>query len=146
MRKALTAVAVLLAMGALMALTPVSTEFQMLRLLNGEEVRWVMTDGGRSGMYGTGLTCMPLAELPAAANGVVELVTNSPINLCERSTSLRDGRVWDGGCNTIAGDINFGLPVQPYIPKFIVLRSGTTHLCQATDGGTTVQTAAFAME
>lgn len=120
---------------AFMAARP-GNEYLLLLNLNGEEVRWVMADGGVSGMYGSGQQCMPVAQLPAACNSTIEVVPTAPINLCERSTSVGQG--WDGGCNTIVGDMNFGIPLQPYVSKFIVLRSQTTHLCQAGDAGSVV--------
>lgn len=140
MKKTLVISAV--AVAALMAARP-GSEYSMLTLLNGEEVRWTMADGGQSGMFGTGQQCMPVASLPAAANSTVEVVPTVPINLCERSTSAFPP--WDGGCNTIAGDINFGVPLQPYVSKWILLRSSTTHLCQVTDAGTAV-TPVFSMQ
>lgn len=136
-RVAFIAVAVV----ALMAARP-GTEKDLMTNLNGEEVRWVMADGGISGMYGTGQQCMPVASIPAACNNVVEVVPTVPINLCERSTALAER--WDGGCSTITGDKNFGVPLQPYVSKFIVLRNTTTHLCQVGDGGTAA-TAVFGL-
>lgn len=137
-------IAVLVCAGAaLMAARP-GSEFNLLTNLNGEEVRWVMVDGGPSGMYGTGQQCMPVAQLPAAANNVVEVVPTVPIVLCEKSTSAyllsssgtSLGYKWDGGCSGAIGDNNYGVPLQPWVSKFVVLRSSTTHLCQVTDGGT----------
>lgn len=154
MKHAAIAVAAFIAAPLLMAAGRPGTELNLLTGLNGEEVRWTMFDGGQSGMYGSGLQCMPVADLPAAANGVVELQPLQPIVLCERSTTrlpvmAADGGVlvprWDGGCNQIVGDPNFGVQLQPSAPKYVVLRADTTHLCQASDAGT-ANTAVFAVQ
>lgn len=122
------------------------TEFQLLTNLNGEEVRWSMTDGGWSGIFGTGTACMQvkpsdggtLGQVPAAANNVVQVMPMVPINLCERSVTVLTPNRWDGGCSTYPGDQNFGTSLQPGVPKFVVLRDSTTHLCAASDGGTVI--------
>lgn len=126
-----------------LAATRPGSEFIMLTDLNGQEVRWTMADGGPSGMFGTGQQCMPLAQLPAAANSTIEVMPGAPINLCVRSAFSAPS--WDGGCNGIATDPNFGVPLQPFVPKFMLLSSTATHLCQVSDAGTGV-TSVFSMQ
>ena len=146
MKKLLAVMVGLAALGALAVSRP-GNEYLLLTLLNGQENRWGMSDGGVSGMYGTGQQCMPLAGVPVSSNGVLEVMPTVPINLCMRSTALLQGpggTTWDGGCNAIAGDINFGVPLQPYVPKFVSIGTAT-HLCQVSDGGTAA-TPVFALQ
>lgn len=112
------------------------TEYQLLINLNGEEVRWTMGDGGQSGLFGTGRVCMPVSELPAGANSTIEVMPTVPINLCERSTTAVPR--WDGGCNGVTGDPNYGVQLQAFVPKFATLRSSTTHLCAVSDAGVVI--------
>jgi hypothetical protein len=136
-------VAIALVAVAALAFSRPGNEQQMIQLLNGQETRWVMADGGSSGMFGSGISCMPLAEIPAAANGVIELVPLYPINLCYVNVNALPR--WDGGCGLNAGDINLGLPLQPLVPKWVSLKTSTTHLCQVSDAGTAV-TPVFSMQ
>lgn len=136
MRAALAIIAVVL-----MAARP-GNEFILLTELNGQEVRWTMADGGQSGMFGSGTQCMPLAQIPAAANLTVQVNPLNPINLCVRSSLAG---TWDGGCSMTATDVNFGVPLQPFVPKFILLSSTATHLCQVSDAGSAT-TPVFSMQ
>lgn len=146
-RRLLT-VAVLIAVAAVLMGARPGTEFDMLTRLNGQEVRWLLPDGGPSLMSGSGIQCMDVRGLPAAANSTVELVPLMPINLCEVSVTSNTGMAgthWDGGCGLNANDPNAGVPLQPFIPKYVLLKSTTTHLCQVSDAGTAV-TQAYSLQ
>lgn len=127
---------------ATMAARP-GTEFDMLSHLNGQEVRWSLPDGGASGMSGSGIQCMDVRNLPAPANSVVEVMPLNPINLCY--VSITAVPPWDGGCGLNANDINAGVPLQALVPKYALLKSSTTHLCQVSDAGTAT-TIVFSMQ
>jgi hypothetical protein len=136
--KRIAIVAVFAVGAATMAARP-GNEFNLLTNLNGQEVRWLLPDGGPSLMSGSGIQCMDVRGLPAAANSTVELVPLNTINLCEVSTTSNTGMAgtrWDGGCGLNANDPNAGVPLQPLVPKYLLLKSTTTHLCQVSDAGT----------
>lgn len=143
MRNVPTLTAALAAVTMLTAARP-GNEFNLVTQLNGQDVRWTMSDGGQSGMGGT--SCMSLSTLPGAANGVVDVVPAAPINLCVVNASAVGDAAWDGGCNTYVGDPNFGLPLQGYVSKVVVLKTTATHLCQATDAGAAAATAVFSKQ
>jgi len=108
------------------------SEFGMMQMLNGQPTRWTLPDGGQSGLYATsGKACAALAGSNAQ---VVMVVPETPTNLCAQPTT--SGSPWDGGCNTIVGDVSFGVPLQPFQPWYIVLDPATTAICGASDAGT----------
>lgn len=88
----------------------------VITLLNGQPTRWVMADGGLSGMYGPGVQCMV-----APAGAVVKLNPLNAIHLCVRPT--------DGGCTATATDQNYGDYLAAQSPHWVVLRD------DAADGG-----------
>lgn len=105
---------------------PFSLELQR----NGQAERWTMPDGGRSGLFaGSGQACAPLGTVTGS---VLLIVPEGPVNLCMRPSSASPS--WDGGCNTIDGDENFGVPLQPWVEKVVVVENAT-HVCAASDAG-----------
>ena len=119
-----------------------STEAAMLQPLNGEPTRWFMSDGGASGMYGSGQQCMSVD-----GGSVLKMNPTADAYFCFR-TSLSDGGYangWDGGCNTIAGDINCGDLAVGGQPYFIILQSTTNKICQVPASGS-VSTPVFKMK
>lgn len=120
-----------------------ASEFQMFMLLNGQPARWTMTDGGQSGLYASsGTACAPLSGGSAS---IIKLTPNGPLNLCVRPTTTGGGKDWDGGCNTIAGDVNFGDPVPALTAHYVLLDPAATHVCGVSDAGV-IQTAIFRMQ
>lgn len=153
MRRVLPAAALLgLAALALGAVRP--GELPMFQMLNGQPVRWIQTDGGPSGFFGTPPLCIPLANSGGASGvtaQVIKLTPDVPINLCVRPAlggNLNQGELiaWDGGCNTINADINFGDPLQPWQPHYVLLKDDplAAFICATGDGGT-VRTPVFRM-
>lgn len=129
-------------------------ELPMFQMLNGQPVRWIQTDGGPSGLFGTPPICIPLANSGGATGvtaQVIKLTPDVPINLCVRPAlggDLSAGPVnaWDGGCNAINGDMNFGDPLQPWQAQYVVLSADplAAYICASGDGGT-VRTPVFRM-
>jgi hypothetical protein len=118
----------LIAAVALAASRPPS-DFALNLMLYGHPTRFVMADGGVSGMYGTGLQCMPIT-----GGKVYLLEGHTNFNLCVRPTP--DGVTWDGGCNHVIGDLNFGTELPARTPQYVTPWESATHFCQVTDAGT----------
>ena len=124
----------------LMAARP-GTEQQLVQQLNGQPSRFVMVDGGRSGIFETSSTtarCMPLAGAKNQNNvaivpNVLLLVPLTAGNLCVRP-SVNDAP-WDGGCNVIPHDENYGVPLAVGVPQYVTPDSRATHVCFAGDAG-----------
>lgn len=115
-----------------MAAARPSSIFGLLQQLNGHPVRWTMTDGGQSYMTGSGMQCVPLAGAPNG--GPFLIVPEAPINLCIRPQPGLSA--WDGGCNGIASDVNFGTPVGAWAPQYVTPAAGATYICAVSDAGT----------
>lgn len=113
-------------------------EFSMFLMLNGHATRWVMADGGWSGMYGSGQQCMPIS-----GKSVLKAIPTAPVNIVVRPTP--DGVGWDGGTSIGVGDPNFGEPLQPWVPWYVIPHQNATHLCQTTDAGTAAATPVWQM-
>lgn len=127
---------------AFMAARP-GTDLQLLTQLNGQPVRWQLPDAGPSGLYAaaSGLACAQLTGSLPQPIQVVMLMPDTPLNVCVRPASSTKAPApialqWDGGCNTIARDFNFGVPVQPYAPYYVVVDTAATQICATGDGGT----------
>lgn len=114
---------VLLLMGA--APRPIS-EGTLLNKINGETSRWRMTDGGASGMFGSGIQCMPI---PATVS-VIKAIPSAAVHLC-----FPPDAGWDGGCNSTVTDINFGDPLLANTPVEIVLQQTTAQICMVPATG-----------
>ncbi len=104
-----------LCLGALllMAARP-SSEFGMLTQLNGQPERWLMADGGPSGMFGPSRACMPVT-----AGDTILIQPFNAIQLCVQST--------DGGCNTTVTDENYGVYLPAAVDRFMVLNMTRTN-------------------
>lgn len=146
MKRALTLASILGFAVALMAARPVS-EFELLTRLNGQPARWVLPDAGRSGLFAaSGKACAALSGTDqngkAFTPTVVLLVPEVPLNVCVKPYVAPNGvtQPWDGGCNTLVGDENYGTPVQPWVPFYFVPQSAATAVCAASDGGTVTGT------
>ena len=155
--KRLGALAALAVVPLLMAALPPSrppSELQLFNQLNGQPTRWWMFDGGASGLFAAGVqTCFPFDGGTLKPNGVqsdggiiptqnftpnvLMLLPQQPANICVRPQRDPNGVAmpWDGGCNGAVSDINFGVPVQPYLPYYVVIQPGATHVCGASDAG-----------
>jgi hypothetical protein len=120
---------------ALMAVRP-GTEFQLFQQLYGNPQRWVMSDGGASGIFvSSGQACISLvtAASPLIPGQTLMFVAETPSNVCVQKAQL--GLPWDGGCNTTDTDVNFGVPIQPWVPQYIGPDNNATSICAASDGG-----------
>lgn len=153
MKRFSLAVAAVVVVPLLMAARP-GTEFDLVTQLNGQPTRWTMPDGGRSGMFSaSNIACMPLTNATTIINGVAvrpikpNVLLIIPItagNLCVRPNST--STYWDGGCNAYyPGDENYGAPMAPGVPQYIVpdkMVTDTTGsaagLCFSGDAGTVV--------
>ena len=131
----------LIAAVALAATRPAG-ELQMFTMLNGHPTRWVMTDGGVSGMYGTGIQCVPLTTCASATCSTLLVVPTAPVNVMLRPSP---NQTWDSGMSQVVGDLNFGEPLQPWVPRYFVPHGGATHLCQTTDAGSSAATPVWQM-
>lgn len=93
----------------------------------------MLPDGGRSGLFASsGQACATIAG-GSTVPSVVLLVPATPTNLCIRPSAASPS--WDGGCNTLDTDENFGVPLQPWVPQRIVLDPSATAICAASDAG-----------
>ena len=128
-------------------------ELPMFQMLNGQPIRWTMTDGGESGLYGTPPQCAPLAGSGGATGitaQVIKLTPDVPVNLCVRPALGANvpgtGVGWDGGCSNVVGNPNFGDPLQPNQAHYVLLSGDpqATYICAHSDAGT-VATAIFRM-
>lgn len=139
MKRVIVVVGVLAALAAF-ADRP-GNEYQLTLQLNGQPTRWVMPDGGRSGVFAaTSSSCMMLTGGTVNARPTQSIVPNIlffvPLvaaNVCARPSATSP--VWDGGCNTIPGDENYGVPVQAGVPQYITPEKVATHLCAVSDAG-----------
>lgn len=129
---------------ASMAARP-GTEQQLVQQLNGQPSRWVMPDGGRSGVFTTydagaanNVGCMKLLPATNSVGGAVSpnlllFVPLTPSNVCIRPSIFSPA--WDGGCNTNPADENFGVPLPVGVPQYMTPDNAATSLCVVTDGG-----------
>lgn len=118
------------------------TEQQLVQQLNGVPVRFVTADGGRSGVFSSGaLGCMPLADAGAIQGGVLKQFSPNVLlfvpkiagNFCLRPSA--QSQRWDGGCNFLPSDENYGVPVAAGVPQYMTPDQYTSHFCFITDAG-----------
>jgi hypothetical protein len=104
------------------------------QMLNGVPRRWTLPDAGQSILIAaSGQAC---ADVTGICTSVVLLVPEQPTNLCvQPGTGATGANVWDGGCNTIDTDPNFGVPLQAWVPQYVILETGNTQICAASDAG-----------
>ncbi len=113
-------------------------EFPLFLQLNGEATRWVMPDGGQSGIYGSGIQCMPVPPPGATGNGVVlKFQPSAAAFLCVGTL--------DGGCYSNVLDPNYGDPIAAATNYYVVLRDQTAAICQVPLTGS-VNTPVFRMQ
>lgn len=132
----------LLVVPVLLAARP-QTELDLLTRLNGVPVRWTMLDGGQSGLFSTtgGLVCSPLTGTDVKGVSfratVVKLVPLAPMNVCVRPYVMPNGvqQPWDGGCNGISGDSNFGDSIIAGAPYYFVPQPENAYVCAVSDAG-----------
>lgn len=140
----------LLAVPVLLAARP-GTEQQLIQQLNGQPVRWVMPDGGRSGVFTqfdggaqNSIGCMPLFGAKTIINGTLQpvfpnvlvMVALTPSNVCMRPST--SSTVWDGGCNALPMDENYGVPMPVGVPQYETpdsLAASAGSLCAVSDAG-----------
>lgn len=109
MKRAIFIGALCLCAALLMGARP-SSEFGMLQQLNGEPQRWLMADGGPSGMFGPSMSCMPVL---ATGPRVLLLQPLNNTLVCIMPT--------DGGCNATVTDENYGMFLPAQVDRYIVL-------------------------
>lgn len=143
MKRASLAAFAVLAVLALTGARP-GTEQQLVQQLNGQPVRPVMPDGGAWGIFTTydagpanNFGCAPLTGLRNNAGGTISpnLVLLSPqqgINICVAPSI--NAPMWDGGCNTLPRDYNYGVPLAT-VPQYITPDSAARSICAVTDAG-----------
>ena len=143
MRKALMLIA---AVGAFLALTAArpGNEAQLIQQLNGQPSRPVMPDGGAWGVFTifdggplNNFACAPLTGLVNNVGGAISanVLLLSPLsqyNVCVQPSI--NGPLWDGGCNTIPTDPNYGVPLQA-IPQYVTPDSAARTICAVSDAG-----------
>lgn len=96
----------------------------LLLQLNGEPRRWLMEDGGWSGMYGSGIQCMKIYS-----GDTLLLEPSAEIHLC---MGQMDGG-WDGGCNTTVTDPNYGVTFST--DKYLSTQNKTALICEVPTSG-----------
>lgn len=143
MRK-LAIVAVLVVGAATMAARP-GTEQQLIQQLNGQPVRVVQPDGGPWGIFTTfdggtanNRACVPVVGLrnnigATVSANVIVLVPLVPVNVCIQPSV--NSPYWDGGCNTLPQDLNYGWPLAANVPQYMTPDSVATTICAVTDAG-----------
>lgn len=146
MKRILATIASLAIGVVLMAARP-GSEFELLTRLNGQPALWVLPDAGRSQLRASsGKACAALSGTDQRGASftptVVMLVPEVPLNVCIQPHVMPNGvtQPWDGGCNTIVGDENYGVAIQPWQPFFFVPQPQATAVCAASDGGTVIGT------
>jgi len=120
------------------------TEQQLIQQLNGQPVRVVMPDGGAWGIFTTfdggaanNFACAPLTGLVnnvggAVSANIVFLSPQAAYNVCVMPSV--NGPAWDGGCNTLPRDINYGIPLAT-VPQYITPDNVATRICAVSDAG-----------
>lgn len=128
----------------LMAARP-GTELNIVTQLNGQPTRFLLADGGPSGIFTTfdggvlnSVGCMPLTGATTLGGttvvpNVLMVVPATSMALCVRPSP--SAPKWDGGCNLSPGDLNYGVPVQAGVPQYLTPSSTATQLCAASDAG-----------
>lgn len=99
------------------------SELALFTRLNGAPQRFVMTDGGVSGLYGSAATCMTVTS-----PDILKLQCSAAVHVCAAST--------DAGCNTTATDINYGEKLAADTAWYLVVDDVTsTALCMVPASG-----------
>lgn len=96
----------------------------LLLQLNGEPRRWIMSDGGLSGMFGSGLQCMPIS-----GGETLLLQPSAEVHLCVNQLDAG----WDGGCNTTVTDLNYGAAFST--DKYLSTQNTTKMICEVPTTG-----------
>lgn len=113
--------------------------------LNGQPTRWVMADGGASGLFGSGQQCMTVQP-----NDVIKLTPSAAMYLCVPSplgktmTTGDSPGTWDGGCSSTATDVQAGDYVGANVEHYVVT-GDATNLCQVPVTGS-VNSPVFRMQ
>lgn len=109
------------------------SELGLFLLLNGERTRSLQADGGGLMLY----TADAGIASVTVTGGSVLYVENPGSNACHLCGPNADS-TWDGGCNTTAGDINYGSPISSSGgQRWISLRDTTTTLKAVPASGST---------
>jgi hypothetical protein len=108
------------------------SEFSLVQMLNGTNVRWYLFDGGVSQLQSTGGTIAYLLLADSGAQ-VVKVCPLTPMNLCVKPTTTDP--TWDAGCSATTGDYNFGEPMAPFVCKSIVLDPQAMWIAAMSDSG-----------
>jgi hypothetical protein len=144
MKRALALVPMLGLAALVMAARP-GTEQQLVQQLNGQPIRVRMSDGGAWGIFTTydagtanNFACAPLTGLTnnvgaSVSANVLVFIPLAQLNVCVMPSV--NGPMWDGGCNTIPSDINYGWPVAANVPQYITPDSVATRICAVSDAG-----------
>lgn len=149
---------VVFALGVLMGLalssstahagTRPGSELQLYLLLNGQETREVLADGGGRGIYVTdaGSVCTTVQ-----GGGVYKLRCDVGCNVCvyakeQFGTPLPGALASDGGCWDTVTDPNYGPPLAAATDKWMVLGPGTTVLCAHPQSGATLNVPLWLMQ
>lgn len=91
----------------------------------------ILPDGGISPTVDGG---PPAPVYNSISANVIRLVPLQAVNYCIRPSSI--SKVWDGGCNAVPVDENYGVPLAAGVAKDVVLDPAATTLCAITDAGT----------
>lgn len=134
----------------LMAARP-GTEQQLVQQLNGQPSRFYQRDGGVSGIvtqFDGGAAndrgCMPLFDATAMINGTRTPITPNvllvqpirDVNVCVRPSA--NSTAWDGGCNYIPTDENYGAFFAAKVPQYVTpdgLAAQKGYICAIGDAG-----------
>jgi len=136
MKRALAALGVVLGLAVLVAAVPnrPGGPGPLAQMLNGQSRRWTLPDGGQSIL--TAASGQACAAVTGACSSVIMFVPEQPINLCVAPVIGATGlNVWDGGCNTIDTDPNFGVPLPAWVPQYLTLEQTNTAICASSDAG-----------
>jgi hypothetical protein len=134
MKRVLQVIGGLAVLATLFAATRPASEFSLVMQLNGMPIRWQLPDGGMSGLFGAGQQCADLSSGQGTAVQTVLIVPEQTMNLCIRPDAVN--QAWDGGCNAIDQDINFGVPLGAWVPQYVVLDAKANSICGVSDAGT----------
>jgi hypothetical protein len=111
------------------------SEFATVQMLNGSPHRWTLPDAGQS-IIVAAASAQGCADITGACSSVLMFVPNVAVNICAAPITGGTGlNVWDGGCNTIDTDPNFGVPLPAGVPQYLTLDPLTTQVCAVSDAG-----------
>lgn len=104
--------------------------------LNGIPHRWTLPDAGQSILI-SGSTAQACIDLTGVCSSTLMFEPEQTVNVCFAPQTGATGlNVWDGGCNAIDSDPNFGVALGAWSINFALLEDNKTNsMCAISDAG-----------